>query len=145
MPGWPPNTVTLSRPSRASSWSSIPPERSGRRSSTSSTATRTRTCRRPRRRIDLSGADRSGAAAPPQRPIPEIEAEPHEERGRDELRDRIDIEERRLDQLLLVPGEEAQGRAEDATQRAARHQSGGDDHAPLADAPPLLAAHRLGA
>src|SRR3954447_14770230 len=98
---------------------------------------RTRTCRRPRRPIDRPG--RALPPPPPQRAIPEIEAEPHEERGRDELRDRIDVEERRLDQLFLVPGEEAQGRAEDAAERAAGHQSGGDDHAPLADAPPLLA------
>src|SRR3954467_8141912 len=133
MPGWPPNTATPLRPSRASSWSSIPPERSGRRSSTSSTAMRTRTCRRPRRPIDRPGR---ALPRPPQRSVPEIAAEPQEEQGRDELRDRIDIEERRLDQLLLVPGEEAQGRAEDAAQRAAGHQPGGDDHPPLADAPP---------
>ena len=66
---------------------------------------------------------------------PEVDAERDEQPAEHDLRDRVVVVERRLDQILAVPAEEAQRGAEDAAERAARHQARGDDDAALAHRP----------
>src|SRR5262245_20211362 len=82
-------------------------------------------------------------ACPALRFVPDVEAQADEEQGGDGLRDRKVVVEGRLDLVFGVPREQAQRRAEDAAQGAARHQTGGDDHAALADGGAPLSARCL--
>src|ERR1017187_1502002 len=76
----------------------------------------------------------------PQGSEPQVDAQRHEQGGRDQLRGRLVAVERRADPIFRVPLDQPARRAEHAAERAAGHQSGSDDHAALANAGAALAA-----
>src|ERR1039458_10127094 len=63
----------------------------------------------------------------PHRSHPKVHAQRHEQGGGNQLRDHLIAVERRLDPIFRVTRDQPAGRAEDAAERASRHQSGGDD------------------
>src|SRR5262249_1583177 len=74
---------------------------------------------------------------------PHVNTECNEEADGDDLRDGVVVVERRLDAVFVIPAEKAQRGAEHAAERAAGHQSRGDDHAALAHALTAPAAGAL--
>src|ERR1035441_2952485 len=86
--------------------------------------------RRQQRTFPLGPSDRPFL---PQRTEPDIQTEANKKQCGNELRDRIVSIEWGPDQILAIPWNEPQGRAEDASECAAGHQSRSNDYTARTD------------